>query len=46
MMYLSIVMVHHDIDLWGDDAKMFNPERFSEGVLKAINGRNSFFAKG
>ncbi|XP_024632155.1 cytochrome P450 72A68-like isoform X1 [Medicago truncatula] len=41
--FLSIIMVHHDIELWGEDAKVFNPERFSEGVLKATNGRNSFF---
>ncbi|XP_039686605.1 cytochrome P450 72A68-like isoform X8 [Medicago truncatula] len=44
--FLSIILVHHDIELWGDDAKVFNPERFSEGVLKATNGRNSFFPFG
>ncbi|CAL5187253.1 unnamed protein product [Lathyrus oleraceus] len=45
-LFLSIVLVHHDTELWGDDAKVFNPERFSEGVLKATKGRYSFFPFG
>ncbi|XP_058779451.1 cytochrome P450 72A68-like [Vicia villosa] len=44
--FLSIVLVHHDSEIWGDDAKVFNPERFSEGVLKATNGKISFFPFG
>ncbi|GAU46599.1 hypothetical protein TSUD_99490 [Trifolium subterraneum] len=45
-LFLSIILVQHDIELWGDDAKVFNPERFSEGVLKATNGKNAFFPFG
>ncbi|BAT93216.1 hypothetical protein LR48_Vigan05g026400 [Vigna angularis] len=44
--FLPTVLVHHDSEFWGEDAKQFNPERFSEGVLKATNGRVSFFPFG
>ncbi|MED6121612.1 hypothetical protein PIB30_031829 [Stylosanthes scabra] len=44
--YLPIVLVHHDIGLWGEDAKQFNPERFSKGIFKATNGKASFFPFG
>ncbi|XP_004488669.1 cytochrome P450 716A67-like [Cicer arietinum] len=43
---LPIVWLHHECELWGDDAKVFNPERFSEGILKATNGKISFFPFG
>ncbi|KAL5135838.1 Cytochrome P450 72A68 [Glycine soja] len=43
---LPTTMVHHDRELWGDDVNEFKPERFSEGVLKATNGRVSFFPFG
>ncbi|KAL5081382.1 hypothetical protein RYX36_009803 [Vicia faba] len=44
--FLPILSLHQDSELWGDDAKMFNPERFSEGISKATNGRVSFFPFG
>lgn len=44
--FMPIILLHHDCELWGDDAKMFNPERFSGGISKATNGRVSFFPFG
>ncbi|MED6121611.1 hypothetical protein PIB30_031828 [Stylosanthes scabra] len=41
-----ILYVHRDPQLWGDNAKEFNPARFSEGVSKATNGKVSFFPFG
>ncbi|MED6121608.1 hypothetical protein PIB30_031825 [Stylosanthes scabra] len=43
---LPILYVHHDPQLWSDNAKEFNPARFSEGVSKATNGKVSFFPFG
>ncbi|KAI9186981.1 hypothetical protein LWI28_023027 [Acer negundo] len=44
---IPLVMVHHDHEYWGDDADEFNPDRFSEGVLKASkNNEVSFFPFG
>lgn len=44
--FMPIILLHHACELWGDDAKMFNPERFSGGISKATNGRVSFFPFG
>ncbi|XP_074293452.1 cytochrome P450 CYP72A219-like [Silene latifolia] len=43
---LSVIHAHHNPKYWGNDAKEFNPERFSEGIGKATNGNMSFFPFG
>ncbi|XP_057430830.1 11-oxo-beta-amyrin 30-oxidase-like [Lotus japonicus] len=43
---IPILLIHHDNDIWGDDAKEFKPERFSEGIAKATKGQLSYFPFG
>lgn len=43
---VPVVVIHHDHNVWGDDANEFKPERFSEGVSKATKGHMSYFPFG
>lgn len=43
---IPVIMVHQDPQLWGEDAKEFNPERFSEGISKATKGQACFLPFG
>ncbi|MQL84791.1 hypothetical protein Taro_017282 [Colocasia esculenta] len=46
LLILPIMLIHHDPDFWGEDANVFNPERFAEGISKASKNQVAFFPFG
>ncbi|XP_074318927.1 cytochrome P450 CYP72A219-like [Silene latifolia] len=46
LVHMSLLHVQQDESIWGSDAKEFKPDRFSQGMSKATNGKMSFFAFG
>nr|CAB3473656.1 unnamed protein product [Digitaria exilis] len=43
---MSVLMIHHDPDIWGSDVHEFKPDRFSEGICKASKGHAAFLPFG
>ncbi|WMV49333.1 hypothetical protein MTR67_042718 [Solanum verrucosum] len=42
-MFMSILALHHDPQIWGEDVHIFKPERFAEAVAKATNNNAAAF---
>ena len=40
---IPILAIHHDPQIWGEDAHLFKPERFAEGVVKATKDNITAF---
>ncbi|CAH1437032.1 unnamed protein product [Lactuca virosa] len=43
---IPVMNIHYDEEFWGDDAKKFKPDRFSEGISKATKNQVIYFPFG
>lgn len=43
---IPISMLHHNVHLWGPDVLSFNPQRFSNGILKACKNPLAYIPSG
>jgi len=43
---LPVLLLHNNPNYWGEDAEKFNPERFSQGILKASKDEIAFYPFG
>ncbi|XVF43276.1 hypothetical protein PTKIN_Ptkin02bG0027400 [Pterospermum kingtungense] len=41
--FVPVMALHHDPQLWGDDVNLFKPERFAEGVANATKHNAAAF---
>ncbi|KAF3644968.1 Cytochrome [Capsicum annuum] len=46
LLSLPAVLLHHDEEIWGEDAKKFKPGRFKDGVNSATKGQFTFLPFG
>ncbi|KAL4567992.1 hypothetical protein LXL04_023591 [Taraxacum kok-saghyz] len=43
ILHVPVLALHHDRKIWGEDAHLFKPDRFSEGINKATKNNPSAY---